>query len=63
MLIDFYFMPGSFSALFGLSAGSLGIRASNSKTLSQISCLWKAHIVMVSSFYFVFEIQINKIIT
>ena len=62
MLIDFYMLPGTFSAFFGLIAGPLGICASNSKTVSRISCLWKAHIVMVSSFYFVFKIQINKII-
>lgn len=44
----FYIMHGSYGAALGVIAGSIGIIASRSKDLSQVNCLWIAHIVMVS---------------
>ena len=43
----FYFMHGSYGAVFGIIAGSIGIIASKSKDLSRISGFWIAHVVMV----------------
>ena len=40
-------MHGSYGAVFGIIAGSIGIIASKSKDLSRISGFWIAHVVMV----------------
>ena len=40
-------MHGSYGAVFGIIAGSIGIVASKSINLSQINGFWIAHVVMV----------------